>query len=244
MLRHTAFAAAFVLLLGAALDAAPIAGFTFPNLETTPPPGSAGGYNPTTVDSNVTVTGISAGSGLLVSGGIIEVSNPTTSYSTQPVLRVSAAGGVTALGTSVSSNSYFQFTVTPDPGASLNLTSLTFNSGRGGGTTPRGFAVFSSELGMAVGDQILLEPTVPTIRPNFTSYNIDLTGPEFQGINGPTTFRFNIFMPAAGNSLEFDDILLSGSAVFLPEPSSIALWGTIGAAACALVVVGRRRRRA
>jgi hypothetical protein len=235
MSKRSLLSIGLVLSLAGVAAADPIAGFTFPDLSTGTPTTDPAAYEPDTVGANVAVSGIIAGSGMT---GIVEVSNPSPNYASQPVLRVDSAS--TTLSSSVSNNRYFEFTVTPAAGVELDLDTLTFDVGRGGSSAARGFGLFTSETGFALGDEIFLEPGVPAQRPNMTSYSIDLSGMDFQGLTAPITFRFNVFAPGTGQSLEFDNIQLTGSAL-VPEPSSLAAWLMFGGLGC---VVASRVRRA
>ena len=230
-----------MLLAVSAARADTITDFTFPTVTGADnsglpyQPGFAG-YDPTTVASGAQVTGIMPGSGL--TGTVaIELFNYTS-----PVLRIDALGSTTTLSSSVAANRYFDFTVTPEQGSTLSLESLSFQTARGGGSTPRGFGVFSSETGTAIGDE-LFALDIPTTRPTLTDSMIDLTAAEFQGLSGPISFRFNVFAPGGGQTLEFDNIVLAGTVTAIPEPASVALLALLGSVAAAGAVVCHRRRR-
>jgi hypothetical protein len=129
---------------------------------------------------------------------------------------------------------YFGFTVTPGIEASMDLTSLTFNTSRGGGSTPRGFVVRSSADNFASN---LASLDVPTQRPTFTPVTVELSGPQFQNVFGPLTFRIYAYSPASGSTIEFDDITLNGTVTVIPEPGFLCVAG-LGA----MTLLARRRR--
>lgn len=212
--------------------AAPIAVWTFPSLQGTPPPGAP--YNPTTVDP-----GLDAGHPMGVTANnlsIVEISNPTPNYASQPVLRVTPSAATTQ-ATAVSNNSYFQFSISAAAGNVINLDELVFDAARGGSGT-RGFVLRSSVDGFT-GD--ILAADVATQRPTFTNFIVPLTGASFDGLNA-VTFRLYIYTGGTGASLEFDNISINGAVVPVPEPAAVALFGVVLPAG--LVMLARRRTAA
>ena len=125
----------------------------------------------------------------------------------------------------VAQNTFFQFTVTPTAGYALTLTNLSFQAGRGGSGTPRGYVVrssvdnFANNLGTA---------DVTTARPTFSTYNVGLS---FTGITSATTFRIYTYAPTSTQSVEYDNITLSGTSSLVgaaaPEPSSFGLAASV-----------------
>ncbi len=113
--------------------------------------------------------------------------------------------------TSVSTNAYLSFTVTPADAANglLNLSSLTLKAESGGASTPRGFNVRSSVDNYATDLMGTGSADIATVRPNLVSFSANLTGAAFQNL--PTiTFRVYAYTPSTGQSIDFDDIVLSG----------------------------------
>jgi hypothetical protein len=138
---------------------------------------------------------------------------------------------------SVSGNRYFQFTITPDSGYQLDLTSLTFDVARGGASTPRGWVLRSSVDGFAsdiATDEIL------TQQPTFTAVSVGLAGASYQGLTGDLTFRVYGYMPSQGPliGLYFDNLSLNGGVSLVPEPGEYAAVAAAGLLAWA----GWRRR--
>ena len=164
-----------------------------------------------------------------VSGSAIGVGNVSSSGAVatglgfdSPVFQINPPINTTNAAEAVANGTYFSFTVTPDALMTIDLTSLTFNAARGGASEPRGFAVRSSVDSFASD---LLTADVPTIRPGFTDFSVDLTGAEFDNLTTATEFRIYIFSPLSGNSIEFDDLALNGDIATVPEPSALALFG-------------------
>ena len=172
-----------------------------------------------------------AGTGL----NTFEVSNQTPAYATLPTLRVTSAASTT-LADAITNDSYFDFSIAPDGAHSLSLDSFIFDAGRGGSSTERGWALFSSLDGFT--DALGLDETIDGQRPNFTTYLVDLTDSAFQGLTDEVTFRMYVFANSNGSSIEFDNMRFLGNLTPVPEPTSIVLIGLAGAALL------RRRRHA
>ncbi len=89
---------------------------------------------------------------------------------------------------------------------------------------------FAANVGSTLSVQLTQSQT-------FNMQDIDLTGPSFQGLSDPVTFRIYLY---DGNSstiriIAIDNVVLNGSVV--PEPSSALLLGV-----SALILLTRRRR--
>jgi hypothetical protein len=78
---------------------------------------------------------------------------------------------------------------------------------RGGAGTPRGYAVRSNADSFATN---LSTADVQTVRPTYTPISIDLTGAAFQNLSS-LTFRVYSYSPAAGSSLDYDNIVVNGN---------------------------------
>jgi hypothetical protein len=202
--------------------------YTFPtvNLGTTGP-----GYQPTTVAANTTATDVS------ISPTVASATIENFGYPTDPVLRLEPGPGVTTAALAVANNTFFAFTVSANPGFVLNLNNLTFDAGRGGETTPRGWVLRSSVDGFASDIDTQL---VPTVRPDFTAFTVNLSGAQFNDLSA-VTFRLYDFVPGGGQSLEFDNVTLNGTPSPVPEPHSLGLFGL---GALGLVGYAWRRRAA
>lgn len=200
-------------LCTSAAQAAVIVQFTFPiahgaGVET------GSGFDATTLASNVTATPVADTSGNIIIG----TENPTPNYSTEPVLRVNPNGNSVSAAQAVANSKYFSFTITPDAGYELDLASLTFKAARGGTSTPRGWVVRTSADAFASD---LAASDVATVRPTWTDYTVSLTGTQFQDVTAPLTFRFYVYSPAAGSTIEFDNITVNGEVVaVIPEPAA------------------------
>jgi hypothetical protein len=226
LLRLSALAALGLFAQGAA--GAPLVSYNFGALgqETTDETSTA--FAPTTMAPGVTATPVQDTSGKVG----IEISSAATTPVGAPFNRVDPQANATTAALAVSNGVYYSFTVTPT--GSMSLTDLQFDIARGGAGTPRGYEVRSSVGNFAT---TLSGGDVLTVRPAYTHVNVDLTGPAFQNLTTPTTFRFYVYSPAGGSSLDFDNIVLSGAAA-VPEPASL---GFVGLAAVGLMRRSRRR---
>jgi len=133
------------------------------------------------------------------------------------------------------------FSITLSAVDAFSLDTLSFDVTRGGnaGNDQRGFSVASSLTGTAEADLLLSVGAVDGLRPDFTSFEIDLSAISAfdDNIAAGDDITFDFFVHTGGNgfSLEFDNIEFDGVAV--PEPSSAMLLG-LGATAFLL----RRRK--
>ena len=175
---------------------------------------SFGQAGPTTEIAGVTGGDIANGGSLLTWGY-----NTSDPYDSAPVLHTNPGGTVSAdVDTAFANNNFFYFTLTPDSGTSLNLTSLSFNVARGGEAGTRAYGVRSN----VTGDTNLSSSTLTNVRPNWIPITVDLsTYSGFQNLTSAVEFRFAVATESTGQSLEWDDITIEGTVV--PEPSTFVL---------------------
>jgi hypothetical protein len=203
--------------------------------------------NPTTTATNVTAPALVNQSGSTASGSFVYNGNTDTVSSWQTTFSSAAtnyAGAFVA-------NNYFTFSITPDAGYKLDLTSITFQVASGSSSasdrafylvtasSPAGFTssstVLSTDRTTTGGGAIPLQAatatnTVPK------DYTVDLT--SFTGITTTQYFRFYLQTPTISQALTFDDIVVNGTVSAIPEPSTYA--SIAGVVALGLVM--RRRR--
>jgi len=207
-------------------------------------------FSPSVVSPNVTATAVTDPQGTVG----IEISSAATAPPTAPVLRLDPQGNSADPNAALTNNKYFQFSIAANAGTVVNLSSLTFNVQRGGAGTPRGFFVETSADNFATPVAVTGSPAltanttnpigndVNTVRPTFTMVTADLSAATFQNIQnqpgGALIFRIYNYAPAAGNSLDYDDITVNGTATAVPEPASAGLLGL-----AAMGLLARRRRR-
>lgn len=141
-------------------------------------------------------------------------------YSSGPVLQVSSASP--DLATATANQAWFTFTLTVGTSVTdLDLTSLSFNGARGGGSTPRGYGIYVTTP--TTTDELVQGATdFATQRPTWSPQNINLTGlTSLQNLTPgqQVTFKIAVYTPATGSSVEFDDITLKGNVSPGPLPA-------------------------
>jgi hypothetical protein len=165
----------------------------------------------------------------------------TLNGSVAPTLALAPINGSTTFALAVANQSWFTFNLTVGSGvADLDLTSLTFNSGRGGAGTPRGFGVFVTTP--TTTDEAVQGATdLTTARPANIVQNIDLS--LFTSLQNLTagqvvSFKIPVYSLTSTSTLIFDDITVNGNLTLVPEPAAAGLIG-LGA----VVLLGFRRRQ-
>lgn len=202
---------------GDTTEAADILGFSFPGTSLVS----------TTMDLNATASNV----------------NFTGSSATQEdlpdELAINTAAGATNAANAVSNNSFFQFSITPNVGYELDLSELAFQVATASPGAPNnGYVVRSSVDGFSSD---LQSGPIPTDYPTYTSVTVDLSGSGFQNLLSQTTFRIYTWLDTAepNPAATYDDIVLRGTVVPVPEPGT---W-FLGASSLAMVVISRRWRR-
>ena len=96
------------------------------------------------------------------------------------------------LGQAIDNNDYMTFTVTPDVGKEMDLSSFTFRTRANQvGNSAERWALFSSVDGFANGDQIATGRTTDAASWTGGTNNVvvDLSDPKFQNLDSATEFR-------------------------------------------------------
>ncbi len=136
-----------------------------------------------TINPNITVSGISRGSGIT---------------GTAALNRYSANGWTTAASLDV--NDYFEFTLTPNSGFQINFSTFIF-SGQASGGAPI-HSLRSSVDGFA--SDIAILPTTGSI--------LSLSAPAFQNVTGAISFRFYTYgFDAATRTFSINDFTFNGT---------------------------------
>jgi len=142
-------------------------------------------------------------------------------YASSPALQLNFNVASTNLVDALANDSEFSFTFTVGSNVTdLDLTSLSFNTARGGSSTPRGYAVLV-RTPTTTNQMVRAATEVNTVRPNWDAQSINLSSVgSLQNLNAGQTVTITIavYTPATGSSLEFDDITLRGYVTPVPAP--------------------------
>ena len=207
--------------------------------------GSVATVAATTVDSSVTTTAISRGSGMATAVMAGNFAHTGAMNANQP--------GNSNLAAAETANSYFQFTVTPT--STVSLSDLSFYAYQQNTNSPTGVGVlysldgFSSSGSYAGGSSANLGGDYQG-----TSYSVSLAGlSSLQNDSSPITFRIFLWgvggyqdrglgqVPSATaattNDVELDGT--AGSGPSIPEPATLGLMAVLGTG---LLLVGRKRK--
>jgi hypothetical protein len=107
----------------------------------------------------------------------------------------------------VANNQFFQFSTSASTGFSLNLSNLTFDAGRGGPSTPRGWVLRSSVDSFS---STIATADVNTQQPTMSPFAVNLAAPVFQNLSD-VTFRLYGYAPGTGVGMFYDNLTLNGS---------------------------------
>jgi hypothetical protein len=123
---------------------------------------------------------------------------------------------------SVSDGSYVSFTITPDAGYSLFLEELTFDIRIAATGSSNGIRFFVRSDAGSDGFTTTLGSGF-NLGTSFTTVTVDLSGPVFQDVDSPISFRLYYYDrgSTSSNALarwELDNVNLTGAVI--PEPST------------------------
>lgn len=213
--------------------------YTFADVTTSSGRSSTGG-----VASNVTFSSFSASTSVAANSsaaGVFGFATWTTG----------ATNGSNTFSGSVDANRYYEFTITPQSGYTVSLSSITFDAGRSS-TGPRQFVIRSSNDSYVSNISGTGSGAVSTVSGNIfqftdnSSTNLvagqSITMSSFTNVTSPLTLRIFGFNAEAGTgTLRIDNLAVNGSVTAVPEPSTYAAMA--GAVALLGVMVHRRRQR-
>lgn len=106
----------------------------------------------------------------------------------------------------ISNNRWLQYDFTVDTGT-VNVSLLTFKAARGGSTTPRGFTLRSNYDSYTA--DIASSVDIGTQRTTWTDYSYDLSATHTA--MSSVLFRFYIYAPTSGSSIDMDDVTVWGA---------------------------------
>ncbi len=248
MTRHTVLktlaAAALSTGLATAASAALLSQYTIPDLSLAPTTEAAGvvasdltGGGSGTFDALDRTIGtdssnLTSAIGVTVVGSAV-FANGTSS---DDVVRKAYS---TSFGTPVTANSrYIQFTLAPESGNTISLSSISLDAAKGGSSSTRSFRLGFSTDGFTTATDLGGADFGST--PGawaFGNFSFDLSGiTALQNTTNTVTFRLFGKVPGNENQIGFDNITING---VVPEPASLALLGV-----CGLLMLPRRKSRA
>jgi len=160
-------------------------------------------YYPFSSDLNYTTLASS------ISSSTIDFSNINNLYIENDgfgsVLEAYPANGATDYATAVSNNSYF--TITLNVASLVNMDSLIFEVGKGGGTDPRGYFIRSSVNGFTTD---LISETLPSGNSAAPVRKSIALGTVYDGVSN-VTFRLCFYsLSPSSNSVDWSDLYVKG----------------------------------
>jgi hypothetical protein len=149
----------------------------------------------------------------------------------------------TSLAAAISGDDYLSFTITPSAGYNLSIASISLLTGVSTAVTSFHGDLLSSATGFTASDSVHSYLFATTSAP---IQSIVLSGfTALQNVSGPIEFRLYGWRDPAGTStfrfrnLSGSDLVINGSAIAVPEPSTCA--AMFGLVAFAWVAIRRRR---
>lgn len=134
-------------------------------------------------------------------GPILANDNPTPNYATQPVYRWISNN--TNETDAVANDQFWSVTISRVGGGAFTPGVMSFNIAKGGSFGTRGISIRADEDAYATS---YLSVDVPTVRPDFTHYDVDLSG---VGEVTSLTLRVYTWTPSTGSTLEMDDLSIT-----------------------------------
>lgn len=156
------------------------------------------------------------------------------------------------LSAAIAGGNWFGFSITPEPGAVLDLASLAFST-RYSGNDPvaavsASWVLRSSLDGFATNLSPIFTETYQVEQGGVVSTSRLVTlGDAFQSVGGTVEFRVYVYdnSGSSGRYVRIDNVVLTGTASAIPEPSAAAvLFGAVALCAGAAMRRGSRRARA
>jgi hypothetical protein len=200
-------------LLASQASAAVIAEYNFTSIVAGPPQSSA---SVDTFDDSQVVTSSIVSSGVNLTGGQARLAGNLVGNSESAAL---------------TDNKYLEFTVTPQSGYQVDLTSLTFDLLHQSGTA--NLSVFTSINGFTAGNAAGSASTTST---TYVGQSIDLSALSTQ----TSAITIRLYPWDLGNNtnqIRLDNVVLNAEVSPIPEPASLAL-----IAAGGVLMLPRRRK--
>ena len=110
----------------------------------------------------------------------------------------------------IADGDYFEFSITPDAGKTLDLATLEFNFAKGGDSGEREFFIQTNTGDGGAFEEFVGPTTSTAIQPSFAKMSFDLSDPKFDVIDDTLTFRIYGYAGSDARTLMFDDFLITG----------------------------------
>lgn len=117
------------------------------------------------------------------------------------LLRISQSNSTTS-GAAYTNNEYFETTVT---GSGLTITNISYKAARGGSSTPRGFALRTSNDSYATE---VFNDQFATVTPTFEDVSQDVSISVGSGV----TLRFYVFAPSTASEIQVEDLVITAES--------------------------------
>lgn len=153
--------------------------------------------------------------------------------------------GSTDAANALANNSFFTITINSLPGQPIDINTIQFDVGKGGGADPRGYFIRTSADNYN-SDLISISPLPPAGASTApATETIDVSGnTSFDGITS-LTIRIYVFTPnPTANSVDFRNFIIDATATPATATQNIPVFGPFGllAALLGLLWFGNRRR--
>ncbi len=231
--------------LATAASAAVLSQYTIPNDTTLTPTTEAAGVAASNLTDGGTGTfggldrtigsdssNLTSSTGVTVQGSAVFANGTSSGAVARKGYPTSFSSPVTA------STRYIQFTLAPESGTTISLSSITLDAAKGGTSSTRSFRLGYSTDGFTTATDLGGADFGST--PGawaFGNFSFDVSAiTALQTTSNTVTFRLFGKVPGDNTQIGYDNITINGSVV--PEPASLALLGLGG-----LGLIGRRRNR-
>ncbi len=192
-------------------------------------------YSSADLDANSTATVFTPATGLGSTGNWNSTNNGINTGNGNPAPEFAIKPIAKTQEQAFTDNAYWSFTLVPENGYKVNLTSLAFDLSVANTLRPISYYVATSIDGF---DSPVEAPVVAATGSAYATKTISLLGLQFQELASPIEVRVYTYADlsgASGSRWGFDNVTLNGTTAVIPEPASLML------TLAGLVLIRRRR---